>query len=68
MKIYINDEEQDLGGNTLSINQLLDHFKFENTNGMAIAVNDEVISRANWENFLLKENDHILLIKAAQGG
>ncbi len=39
-----------------------------NQNGVAIAVNGTVIPRKDWENYLLKENDNILIIKASQGG
>ena len=36
--------------------------------GIAIAVNDQVITRGNWEQFQLNENDKITIIKATQGG
>ena len=39
-----------------------------NQNGIAIAVNGSVIPRKDWENYLLKENDEVLIIKATQGG
>ncbi len=35
---------------------------------LAIAVDDVVISRAKWADFILKDNSKILLIKATQGG
>ncbi len=35
---------------------------------LAIAVDDIVISRAKWADFILKDNSKILLIKATQGG
>ncbi|MBV7441341.1 sulfur carrier protein ThiS [Weeksellaceae bacterium TAE3-ERU29] len=38
------------------------------TRGIAIAVNQKVISRSKWETYQLKENDNILIIKATQGG
>ncbi|AFL98436.1 sulfur carrier protein ThiS [Ornithobacterium rhinotracheale] len=38
------------------------------TRGIAIAVNQKVISRSKWEMFQLQENDTILIIKATQGG
>ncbi len=36
--------------------------------GSAIAVNDTVIRRADWETTLLKSGDKVLIIKAAYGG
>lgn len=37
-------------------------------NGVAIAVNQEIISKTDWNNYLLKPGDTIILIKATQGG
>lgn len=36
--------------------------------GIAIAVNNQMIPRTKWEEFLLHENDNIVVIKAACGG
>ena len=36
--------------------------------GIAVAVNNIVIPKSNWEITLLKENDSILIINASQGG
>ena len=40
----------------------------EKQNGIAIAVNENVIPKKEWTNYLLKEHDKILIIKATQGG
>ncbi|MFT6715378.1 MAG: sulfur carrier protein [Saprospiraceae bacterium] len=37
-------------------------------NGIAIAVNQQIITKSNWENTSLNNNDEILIIKATQGG
>lgn len=37
-------------------------------NGIAVAVNNHVISKSRWEQCLLKENDVVLVITAAAGG
>jgi sulfur carrier protein len=37
-------------------------------NGVAVAVNDTVIPKTNWENYMVQSNDNILIIKATQGG
>ena len=37
-------------------------------NGIAIAVNQNIITKTNWATTLLKNNDEILIIKATQGG
>lgn len=36
--------------------------------GVAVAVNNTMISRDKWENYSLSEGDNILIIKAACGG
>jgi len=38
------------------------------TDGIAVAINTEVIPRNQWETVELKNNDHILIIEATQGG
>ncbi len=37
-------------------------------NGLAVAVNGNIVPRINWNKFLLQENDKIMLIRAACGG
>ncbi len=66
MRIYINDNELQFSGNTLT--DLLTGNGFSDTSGMAIAVNETVISRNNWSSCILKEDDSILIITPAQGG
>lgn len=36
--------------------------------GIAIAVNNKMIPRTEWEKFSLQENDNLVIIKAACGG
>ncbi len=36
--------------------------------GIAIAVNNKMIPRTEWERFMLHENDNLVIIKAACGG
>ena len=37
-------------------------------NGVAVAVNQEMVPRENWNGFSLKENDEIIIITAVCGG
>lgn len=39
-----------------------------NQNGIAVAVNQSIVSKENWATATLKNNDEILIIKATQGG
>ncbi|MBA3648748.1 MAG: sulfur carrier protein ThiS [Chitinophagales bacterium] len=50
------------------LEMLLKKLLLQEKNGIAIAVNDEVIPKSEWGYFSLKENDEVLIIEAAQGG
>ena len=36
--------------------------------GIAVAVNDTIVPRSQWESHILQPEDNILVIKATQGG
>ncbi len=66
MKITIN-------GTSISLDKemnLLSLLEFRNVNskGIAIAINEEVIPRNQWETVFVKENDHVIIITATAGG
>ncbi|MCL2039702.1 MAG: sulfur carrier protein ThiS [Bacteroidetes bacterium] len=66
MKVYLNSKEIELENNS---NLLL---LLEQSNiikpGIAVAVNNFVIPKAQWDNCLLNDNDKITIIKAVSGG
>lgn len=37
-------------------------------NGIAVAVNQKIITKTDWSTKILNESDEILIIKATQGG
>ena len=37
-------------------------------NGLAVAINQAIVSKNLWQTALLKHGDHIILITATQGG
>lgn len=37
-------------------------------NGIAVAVNETIISKSDWSNKKLEQNDSVLVITATQGG
>jgi len=51
-----------------SVQQLLDEVIPEKQKGIAVALNNSVIPKINWQNQFLKQNDEVLIIKATQGG
>jgi len=65
MKLIINDEMKTLAVTTVS--SLLSELE-QPENGIAVAVNQAIISRQNWDNFQLAENDQVTLFQAIAGG
>ena len=66
MKILINREEQDTTSENLFL--LLQENSFLDKKGFAVALNNTVIPKSDWEKTKLSENDNILIITATQGG
>jgi thiamine biosynthesis protein ThiS len=67
MKIKVNSNTLEVNGD-FYLSSLLKDLKLIEKNGMAVAVNTAVVSRKKWNEFLLSENDEIIIIEAAQGG
>lgn len=66
MQLIVNNESKQFSGNNIS--ELVQTLNMPSTNGVAFAVNENVVPKTEWNNFELKENDKILIIKATQGG
>lgn len=66
ISINVNNTQKEISENT-SLAQLLEEIQHP-MNGIAIAVNEIVVSKANWHSTSLQDNDAILIIKATQGG
>lgn len=67
MSIIVNGEVLDLKENHQLIS-LLRQLLLAEKKGIAVAVNDEVIPRKDWSEYVFKENDSVIIIEAAQGG
>lgn len=67
MIVALNGDKIELA-NSSSLWQLLEQYQLHQQNGIAVAVNEEVIAKENWKEQELQENDRILIIKATQGG
>lgn len=66
MKVQVNNKEvETISGSTLT--QLTAQLELP-VRGIAIAVNNKMIPRTEWERFALHENDNLVIIKAACGG
>lgn len=65
MKVQVNNKEVETSSTTLS--QLTQELNLP-VQGIAVAVNNRMIPRTQWEEYRLKENDSLIIIKAACGG
>ena len=66
MNLLINSVPKQFSGKNIS--ELVKTLNMSNTNGIALAVNEKVVPKNEWEKFQLSDNDKILIIKATQGG
>jgi sulfur carrier protein len=67
MLIEINNETKTVNEN-FSATEIFSLLEIKNTNGYALAINDNVIPKSKWSETILKENDKVLVIQATQGG
>ena len=65
MKIKINNKETEVNATTLS--ELAAELSLPQK-GVAVAVNNRMVTRANWNQTEVKEGDNIVVIKAVCGG
>ena len=65
MKISVNNKELETGANYLL--QLSQQLELPQA-GIAVAVNNHMVPRSEWEHFVLHENDELIIIKAVCGG
>ncbi|MDO5055309.1 MAG: sulfur carrier protein ThiS [Pasteurella oralis] len=66
MEIYLNDAKLNLEQN-LSIQQLIELQKL-NQQGLAIAVNQQILPRSEWSTYQLQANDRLTVFRAIAGG
>ena len=66
MEIIFNNQskEIDQASLQLTLNDLIG----KEQKGIAVAVNETVVPKSQWDNYLLQQHDNVLVIKATQGG
>jgi len=67
MKVRVNNNFIDLEENPVLI-ALLKKLELDAKSGIAVAINAEVITKNQWAEFKLNENDEVIIITATQGG
>ena len=65
-KLIINGENIFVLSETLS--KVLNEINIIKSQNMAVAVNEEVIERINWENYKIKSGDMIEIVQPLKGG
>lgn len=66
MKIKVNNKEIE-AASCINISQLITQLELPNQS-IAVAVNNQMITRDKWDHSSLQENDNVVIIKAACGG
>ena len=67
MQIHVNGEQRETDEQT--VGDLLRELGIDTSRrGCAVAVNDAVAPRAEWDDTALRENDRIEVIRPVQGG
>ena len=67
MVCYVNNSAHEATDNQ-PLAELLAALGQAQTRGLAVAVNDAVVPRAEWASHAVQPHDRILLIRATQGG
>ncbi len=67
VEVFINQENFQLN-ESVTLADVLTLLQIHRHDGIAIAVNEDVIPRSEWERYKPKDRDKIFLIRATQGG
>ena len=67
MEIFVNNQPIQTEEKS-SLLSLVQSQLGENSKGLAVAVNEEVVPKNEWEKTILNQHDQVLIIKATQGG
>ena len=65
-KLIINGENTFVLSETLS--KVLNEINIIKSQNMAVAVNEEVVEKINWENYKIKSGDIIEIVQPLKGG
>lgn len=67
IEVFVNGEIRKVQSPTV-VNELLADLQLDDRKGIAVAVNEEVLTRSQWQEILLKPFDKVVIIKAVAGG
>lgn len=67
IKVYLNNEEVETGSAN-SLDRFLSEMNLQGYGGMAVALNNVVVPKSQWEKQQLQNDDKIIVIRATAGG
>lgn len=67
MTIWVNQKEHSYNA-PLTLVDLVDQLGKAKKTGIAIAVNNNVVPKNNWDKLMLNDQDKVTIITATQGG
>jgi sulfur carrier protein len=67
MEITVNQKVYQINA-ACNVRNLFSAVLNQPTQGLAIAINQNIIPKTQWESHLLQSDDQIIIIKATQGG
>jgi sulfur carrier protein len=67
MEITFNNYKQEIVEQA-SVQIIINDLIGEKQKGIAVAVNETVVPKTQWQSYMLQPNDKVLVIKATQGG
>ena len=67
MEITVNQQVYQITENC-NIQQLFGNVLQQASQGLAIAINQNIVPKTQWESHFLQSGDQIIIIKATQGG
>jgi len=67
MEVTINQEKQELQEG-LTVAQLIAAYGYEGGDGIAVAINEEIVPKHKWDDRVLEPDDEVTVIQATQGG
>ncbi len=66
IQISINNEKFAVPEQS-TLSDALTHLQIE-TKGIAVAIHEQIVPKADWSTHIVQQNQEILIIKATQGG
>ena len=67
IEVIVNDEALTLV-DSCTVESLIQHLSIKDKNRVAVAVNDQVVVRSNWNKHRLSQRDRVMMFAPIQGG